>query len=44
MNIWNSFTIAFNLLDNDYNIPAIKYFYKISYQKEKRIFAHYVGI
>ena len=35
---------AFNLLDNDYNIPTIKYFYKIIYQKGKRLFANYVGI
>ena len=37
INIWNSFTIAFNLLDKDYNIPTIKNVHKISYQKGKRL-------
>ena len=44
INIWNSFPIAFNLLDNDYNIPTIKRIHKISYQKGKRLFANNGGI
>ena len=44
INIWNSFAIAFKLLDNDYNIPTIKYFYKISFQKGNKHFANYIGI
>ena len=44
INIWNSFPIAFNRLDNDYNIPTIKNVHKTSYQKGKRLFANYVVI
>ena len=44
INIWNSFPVVFNLLDNDYNNQTTKNVHKISYQKGKRRFANYVGI
>ena len=43
INIWNSFSVAFNFLDNDYNIPTIKNVHNFSYQKGKRLFVDYVG-
>ena len=39
INIWNSFPIVFNSLDNDYNIPTITIFHKVNLQKGKRLFA-----
>ena len=44
MIIGNTFPIALNLFDNDYNISTIKGVYKISYQKGKQVFANYVRI
>ena len=41
INSWNSFPIAFDLL---HNIPTIKNFHVIGYQKGKILFANYIGI
>ena len=38
MYIWNSFPIAFNLLDNDFNIKTIKYFLQNQLSKREKTF------
>ena len=41
---YQHFSIPFHIFDNNSNISAIKIVHKISYQKEKRLFAKYVVI